>query len=184
MIRRNICRSRLSNQLQSETRTKSILGIMPNEKTKRKLLPITPHGVGRGLSNWGLPSLVTISDSSLSCCQGGGRFNYCPKKPVAWIGRALVTISTQGANLGMPLKSSMDSSSAAGSNPYCSFCSIAKRAINESKLEDGTTELTGQEGPVGGLDTLQVSIDNWREIDFSNGFETRDIDQLLVLWRK
>jgi hypothetical protein len=78
----------------------------------------------------------------------------------------------------------MDSSSAAGSNPYCSFCSIAKRAINESKLEDGTTELTGQEGPVGGLDTLQVSIDNWREIDFSNGFETRDIDQLLVLWRK
>jgi len=67
---------------------------MPNEKIKRKLLPITPHGVGRGLSNWGLPSLVTISDSSLSCCQGGGRFKYCPSSLLRGKGGAPITIST------------------------------------------------------------------------------------------
>jgi hypothetical protein len=36
--------------------------------------PLYRNGVGRGLSNRGLPSLVTINDSILSCRQGGGRF--------------------------------------------------------------------------------------------------------------
>ena len=38
-----------------------------------------------------------------------------------------------------------------------SFCWLAKRAINEHKLEEEPTQLTGQEGPVGGFDALQVS---------------------------
>jgi hypothetical protein len=63
-------------------------------------------------------SLKPLERLQIQVCQVGGQAGSydLPKQPIAWIGRAPVTISK--LTLSMVLKSSIDTSSAASSDPY------------------------------------------------------------------